>query len=682
LPGAVDGVSSPFFIAWTSRREGVTIDLARIQPTALRAIDRAPIISPEFQGPNLVMQPGHIDVFAIPGVRLEHAPALTKLRLPARLRAIQWLGLALVSAIPAFVWLCLAFFVLLGVKEMSGLLLGASAVLMLFLIAVFLLARQLRSGAKVTIKADRLMVESPWSNTDKLELSLDEVRITATPDAILIFGGGEKRSSGTALDPVQRQAVVEFLNGVIAAQRNVLRKIPSTALAATSSADLNGSSGTAELVIADGSLLDAQADPDPREIRLLAICRGLQAKDKRNFCHIAPNIPQVVLVTALQHFLDIQDDEVLLAIVGVPKQGGTFFGCAITTERIYWPGKPRKSAGSSPPRLRSLGHEALPGIIDRKPGGSVLELREGRRIIHSGPRSLTDGLIALLAAARSFAVGGPAQEISEQDRATARLTWPRVVAANAEARALQSEIQRYMSRTQVVSRPVVTQLIALACVVVYAVMVARGVPAFLPTREQLVAWGADSGRAVIANREYWRLFTAVFLHVGLFHLFMNMLCLIVLGPVVERILGHLGFAALYVLSGIGGAIASAWANPAVVSAGASGAIFGIMGGLLGFLLVRHRDLPRAILKPMRAGAIGFVGYNAFFSLVIPGIDMAAHLGGLATGFVCGLLMTLVSPANARAASRHWPAVRRMVVAAIVALGLVSLAKIAFGVAAP
>jgi membrane associated rhomboid family serine protease len=630
------------------------------------------------------MQPGQIGVSGIPGVRLEHSPALTKLCLPVRIRAIQWLGFVLSLTMPVFVCLLLGLGALLDPKQMSTLFLGSLLVLMFFLIVVLAVARQIRSGAKVTIGADRLVVETPWALTEKLELSLDEARVTVTPDAILFYGGGEKRSTGTALDPAQRKAVVGFLNGVVAAHLNASRNIPVLESGATSRADSTGGTGAGERESANRRVAGGVADRDPREIRLLAICRGLQAKDKRNFFHLAPNIPQGVLVTSLQNFLDIHDDEVLLAIVGVPKQGATLIGCAITTKRIYWPGKLRKSAGSSPPRLRSLDHEALPGIVDRKSGSSALELREGRRIVLSGPRSIGDGLIALLAAARSSAVGDPAPalEISEQDRGNARLTWPRVVAANVEATALQAEIQSYMSRTQIVSRPAVTQLIGMACILVYTAMVARGVPVISPTAEQLLDWGAGSGRAVVSNREYWRLFTAVFLHVGLFHLFMNMLCLMVLGPVVERILGHLGFAALYAFSGIGGAIASAWANPTVVSAGASGAIFGIMGGLLGFLAIRHRSLPRAVLKPMRAGAIGFVGYNTLFSLVIPGIDMTAHLGGLATGFVCGLLMTLVSPADARAASRHWPAVRRMVVAAVVALGLVGLAVIAFGVVPP
>ncbi len=381
-------------------------------------------------------------------------------------------------------------------------------------------------------------------------------------------------------------------------------------------------------------------DPDPHEIRLLALCRKLKVDDKQNRVHLAPDIPQPVLASAIQSYLDLPDDEVLLAIVGVMAPGVGSVGCAITSKRIYWPGKRIKSPGSAPPRCQSLDHASIPGTIRRNAGSNWLELGEGRRIVCSGSGSLCDALINLLTTARAMACGDVIPpEIPEHDRGNARWEWPRVVAANTQVRALQAEIRNYVSRTQIASSAVVTRLIVLSCFAVYATMVARGVSAFSPSVGDLIAWGADSGPQVAVNGEYWRLFTSVFLHVGLFHIVMNMLCLITAGPVVERLLGHLGFAALYVLSGIGGAIASVWAHPTVTSAGASGAIFGIIGGLLGFLALRHRDVPRAILKPMRVGAIGFVGYNTFFSLAIPGIDMAAHLGGLATGFVCGLLMT-------------------------------------------
>jgi rhomboid protease GluP len=108
---------------------------------------------------------------------------------------------------------------------------------------------------------------------------------------------------------------------------------------------------------------------------------------------------------------------------------------------------------------------------------------------------------------------------------------------------------------------------------------------------------------------------------------------------MERVLGTAGFVVLYLLSGLLGSVTSVAWNPFVVSAGASGAIFGVYGGLLGFL-VRHRDTTsQAFLAALRTNTLAFLGYNLLFGLIQEGIDMAAHLGGLVGGFLCGLVLT-------------------------------------------
>ncbi|MFO0892124.1 MAG: rhomboid family intramembrane serine protease [Isosphaeraceae bacterium] len=188
-------------------------------------------------------------------------------------------------------------------------------------------------------------------------------------------------------------------------------------------------------------------------------------------------------------------------------------------------------------------------------------------------------------------------------------------------------------------RVLVTPALVAACVAVFAAMVAGGVSPVEPTTQHLVDWGANFGPYVAVDREYWRLFTSMFLHIGAIHLAFNMWCLAVAGPMVERFFGNLGFAAVYLLSGLGGAVASLAVHPFVVSAGASGAIFGIFGALLGFLLARHQSIPARMLRPLRASAFSFVGYNILLGLTSPQIDNAAHLGGLATGFACGLLLS-------------------------------------------
>ncbi len=416
---------------------------------------------------------------------------------------------------------------------------------------------------------------------------------------------------------------------------------------------------------------DEPADSIDLDTHLFALARRLVERGEQH-AFLAAHIPTPVLTTALQGYLNLQDDEALLAVVGIPKQGGTRLGCALTSKRIYWPGPRGRETRDGPPRCQSLAYGMLPQGVARA-GSGAINLGGGRWFGTAGSSGLRTALIEFLGAARAINRGEThTQAIADRDLQNARLLWPGVVRATKEARSLQSDIRQFEGRMMHASRAIVTPVIVLACVVVFLAMVATGVSWQNPKVEQLLAWGADSGMGVIINHEYWRLFTSMFIHIGLWHLLMNMFCLATAGPLVERLFGHLGFAALYVLSGVGGSIVSVWSQPMTTVAGASGAIFGIFGGLLGFLAIRHREVPFSILKPMRAGAIAFVAYNMFFAAIVPGISMAAHMGGLVTGFVCGLLMTAVAPADARARSGVVTAVLRAGVAGLTGLGLLVL----------
>ncbi len=393
-----------------------------------------------------------------------------------------------------------------------------------------------------------------------------------------------------------------------------------------------------------------------------------------------------MLLTAFQTYLDLQDDEVLLGIVGVKKEGTPGLGCALTTKRIYWPGRWGMAPGSRPRHCRSLVYASLPERI--RPGGftgSAIDLGMGRRIGTVASRPLQKALIAFLGSVRSLARGeSPAPAIGEAERNAARWAWPRVVAAGERARSLRSEVRTFVGRSHLVLRAWVTPVLVLACIAVYAgtvaASIARGVVGLTPDRQVMFEWGANFGASVVFDREFWRFFTSMFLHFNLIHLLANMYCLATAGPLVERLFGHVAFAGLYVLSGIGGAIASLCVHPMAIGAGASGAIFGIFGALLGFLAIRHRDIPAALLKPMRGGALAFIGYNTVFGLGIPGIDMAAHFGGLAAGFVCGLLLTAVAPARSRGIGGLSPVLWRAGVLGMLSILLAGLGLQAAGVA--
>ena len=104
------------------------------------------------------------------------------------------------------------------------------------------------------------------------------------------------------------------------------------------------------------------------------------------------------------------------------------------------------------------------------------------------------------------------------------------------------------------------------------------------------------------RHEIWRLPASVFIHGGVLHLAINMWCLLNIGPLVERFFGNTATALLYLAAGVGGAIASMATLPVRVSVGASGAIFGLLGALLAFLLINHRSVPTTVLRPLRSSA--------------------------------------------------------------------------------
>jgi rhomboid protease GluP len=188
-------------------------------------------------------------------------------------------------------------------------------------------------------------------------------------------------------------------------------------------------------------------------------------------------------------------------------------------------------------------------------------------------------------------------------------------------------------------RLVMTPLFVVACAGVYLAMVLSGVPLVWPTGPQLIRWGANEGTRIILRHEYWRLITMVFVHGGLIHLVVNMWSLAVIGPLVERLYGTLAFAIIYLAAGVGGALASVAASPSRISVGASGAICGVLGALLAFLIVHRRTVAASVRVPLLFNLAGVVVFMGILSYFVPNIDQEAHLGGVTAGFICGLLLT-------------------------------------------
>ena len=196
-------------------------------------------------------------------------------------------------------------------------------------------------------------------------------------------------------------------------------------------------------------------------------------------------------------------------------------------------------------------------------------------------------------------------------------------------------------------------LVAINCVV-WLAMVAKHVSPFNPTVEQLMNWGASSAGNVLIEGQWWRIVTAMFLHVGILHLATNMWCLWNLGLLAEPLMGSWGVLAVYILTGAAGNLLSTFANwvwpmhesGAVVfpaGAGASGAVFGIAGALIVLLKSNRLPVPPVELKKLRRSVIYFAAINLFIGFSISfgtavwgkglNIDNYAHIGGCA----CGLL---------------------------------------------
>lgn len=142
---------------------------------------------------------------------------------------------------------------------------------------------------------------------------------------------------------------------------------------------------------------------------------------------------------------------------------------------------------------------------------------------------------------------------------------------------------------------------------------------------------------VLQKQEYYRLFTSLFLHFGISHLLNNMVLLWALGSILEKEVGKIRFLLCYFISGLGGNLVSLYWNSMhdrqVVSAGASGAIFGLMGGLLWIVFANRGRLGTLSGK----GMLIMVVLSLYFGFTSTGVDNLAHIGGLVFGFLTAFL---------------------------------------------
>jgi rhomboid protease GluP len=186
---------------------------------------------------------------------------------------------------------------------------------------------------------------------------------------------------------------------------------------------------------------------------------------------------------------------------------------------------------------------------------------------------------------------------------------------------------------------------------VFVLMCVNGASFTSPSPRKLLQWGADFGPFVLVLGQWWRLVTAMFVHIGVIHLATNMWCLWNLGLLGEPLVGGLGLIAAYLLTGFGGNLLSVASHPglsansdAIVGAGASGAVFGLAGLLIVLLKSKLLPLPEAELSRLRRSVIWFavlnfvLGAGTSVAHTALRVDNMAHLGGFLTGLALAMLM--------------------------------------------
>ncbi|MBA3855823.1 MAG: hypothetical protein C0507_02830 [Cyanobacteria bacterium PR.3.49] len=195
--------------------------------------------------------------------------------------------------------------------------------------------------------------------------------------------------------------------------------------------------------------------------------------------------------------------------------------------------------------------------------------------------------------------------------------------------------------------PAVSALIA-ANIVVFALMAVTSGSAALsgPSNQVLLNFGANYGIRTMFG-EYWRIFTNIFVHLGLLHCFMNMWIFAVMGPITERLYGSLKFTVVYLFAGLIASLTSIYISPQSISAGASGAIFGIFGLWFGFLIANKKILQENFVKSNMKSTVVFLIMVLVSGFMRSGTDNAAHIGGVVAGFISGFLLSPLIPDQAR-----------------------------------
>jgi membrane associated rhomboid family serine protease len=303
----------------------------------------------------------------------------------------------------------------------------------------------------------------------------------------------------------------------------------------------------------------------------------------------------------------------------------------------------------------------LEDVLERDPGAATVLLHARLTVLASfGAIGEVSRLLALAPAGR---LPEPTRRFL-RETATAHATDPRSVeeAATLSAVARRTALADGAKDVRRPRGPVTLGLVAIN-LAVFATLLTS------PAEEGLLLVRAGAlFRPAVLHGEWWRAFSAMFLHAGLFHLAVNMYGLYLLGRFAEEALSAPRYLIIYLLGGLGGAAATTWMGQGALSVGASGAIMGLLGALIVVLLLRRGAWPEAWRRTLLWNLVFLGALQIYIGFQVAMIDNAAHIGGMLAGGAAALLFAPGGLLGEGAVAR---AVVRATGAALVALALVA-----------
>ena len=218
-----------------------------------------------------------------------------------------------------------------------------------------------------------------------------------------------------------------------------------------------------------------------------------------------------------------------------------------------------------------------------------------------------------------------------------------VSAEEVAARQESERERRFIGALFTRSHPFTLIIIGINAGVFFLEWLAGGMSGLGADPQVIRAFGAKSNQLIQQQHQYWRLVTAIFIHIGFLHFLLNNYALWIIGQEIELLYGSARFVVLYLLTGLAGSLASYAFKPDAQSAGASGAIFGLFGVMAMFAFRYRKELPRRLANDIRRRILPVIAINLALGFMVTAIDSAAHIGGLVAGVVLALIVPYKRP---------------------------------------